>query len=158
MLGLTVIRLKDFTQQLFLKEGFDFFCLSEARFATSFTAVFDGKALSETADDPYIRWGQLRPVAFQLIRGRELPRSFSLVLVYPNEKAAAFLAAAGRETDPENLPSLYLNLRYRQEQLVLTTGISEKSFYPDFELPKLWDRQVLQILAELGLDDAVSAP
>lgn len=158
MLGLSVIRLKDFTQQLFLKEGFDFFFLSEARFATSFTAVFDGKAVGGGAISPYISWGQLRPIAFQLIRGRELPKSFSLVLLYPDEKTAALLAAAGRETDPENLPSLFLNLRYRQGQLNLTTGISEKSFYPDFELPKRWDRRVLDILAELGLSDAVSAP
>ena len=39
---------------------------------------------------------------------------------------------------------------------MLTTGISEKSFYPDFELPKRWDRQVLKILTELGLRDAVA--
>ena len=39
---------------------------------------------------------------------------------------------------------------------MLTTGISEKSFYPDFELPKLWDRQVLNILRELGLEETVS--
>ncbi len=155
MLGLTVTHLRDFTQHLFIKDSFDSFFLSEARFATSFTAEFDGKALSENAPQPYISWGQLRPVAFQLIRGKELPKSFSLVLVYPTEKTAALLAAAERETDPEMLPSLFINLRYRQEQLMLTTGVSEKSFYPDFGLPKLWDREVLKILAELGLEDAV---
>ena len=156
MLGLSVIRLKDFTRHLFVTDSFDAFYLSEARFATSFSAQFDGKSLSENAPSPYISWGQLRPLAFQLIKGRELPKSFSLVLVYPEEKTAALLAAAGREADPENLPSLFINLRYRQEQLMLTTGISEKSFYPDFELPKRWDRQVLKILTELGLRDAVA--
>ncbi|MBO4872593.1 MAG: hypothetical protein J5496_04170 [Lachnospiraceae bacterium] len=155
MLGLSVIRLKDFTRHLFVSDSFDDFYLSEARFATSFTASFDGKILSENAPSPYISWGRLRPLAYQLIKGKELPKSFSLVLVYPEEKTAALLAAAGREADPENLPSLFLNLRYRQEQLMLTTGISEQSFFPDFELPKLWDRQVLQILSERGLQDAV---
>ena len=156
MLGLSVTRLGEFTRHLFVKDSFDSFYLSEARFATGFTAQFDGKTLSENAPAPYISWGQLRPVAFQLIKGKELPRSFSLVLVYPDEKTAAFLAAAGRDADPETLPSLFINLRYRQEQLMLTTGISEKSFYPDFELPKLWDRQVLNILRELGLEETVS--
>ena len=156
MLGLSVTRLRDFTQHLFLKDSFDFFYLSEARFATVFTAQFDGRSLGEAAAVPYILWGQLRPLAFQLIRGKELPKSFSVVLVYPKEKTAAMLAAAGREALSEDLPSLYLNLNYRQEQLKLTTGISEKSFYPDFELPKLWDREVSAFLNALGLDEAVS--
>lgn len=156
MLGLSVTRLGEFTRHLFVKDSFDSFYLSEARFATSFTAQFDGKSLNDNAPAPYISWSQLRPVAFQLIKGKELPRSFSLVLVYPDEKTAAFLAAAGRDADPDTLPSLFINLRYRQEQLMLTTGISEKSFYPDFELPKLWDRQVLNILRELGLEETVS--
>lgn len=158
MLGITMTQLKPLTSLLFLQESFDDFDLAEARFVTEFSAEFDGRLPEEGENPAYIKWGRLRPLAFQLIRGETLPKSFSLVLVYPREKTRSLLLAAGREPSHEDLPSLFLNIRYRQEQMMLTTGISEKSFYPDFELPRLWDQALLRLLTDLGLRDLISRP
>ena len=158
MLGITMTQLKLITSLLFLRDSFDDFDLAEARFVTEFSAEFDGRIPEEGENSAYIKWGKLRPLAFQLIRGETLPKSFSLVLVYSREKTRDLLLSADRETPDSELPALFLNIRYRQEQMMLTTGISEKSFYPDFELPRLWDRAVLNLLSDLGLEEAISRP
>lgn len=158
MLGLNIIRLKDFTQHLFLRESFDDFNLAQARFVTSFSTTFDSR-LSDTEDDSaQVKWSRIRPLAFQLIRGEDLPRSFSLVLVSPGDKTLSLLEEANLSPAANQLPSLFLNIRYRQEQLMLTTGIHENSFIPNSELSRLWDKRVLEFLSALGLDEAISRP
>lgn len=158
MLGLNVTRLKDFTQHLFLRESFDEFDLAQARFVTDFSTSFDGR-LSDTEDTAVpVKWARIRPLAFDLIRGETLPRSFSLVLTYPREKTLSLLEGAGLAPGEHQLPALFLNIRYRQEQLMLTTGIHEKSFTPNSELSRLWDKTVLEIISALGLDEAISRP
>ena len=113
---------------------------------------------AEDAETPYIRWEQVRPLAFQLIKGKVPPQSFSLALVCPAGKTKALLAQGGEPADEDALPLLFLNIRYREEKLMLTTGVSEKTFRPHSGAGALWDRQVRRMLEELGLGDAISEP
>ena len=154
MLGLYVRKLKEFNRRLFLEDSFDGFFLSSARFATSCSVSIDGTAISRDAAEPYVRWGDVKAFAAQLVRGKA-PDSFQIVLILPKEKTAALLAAAGSSFTEEDLPLLFLNLQYRQEQLSLTTGISEKQFGQFPGLSSVWDRAVPGLLAEMGLDDTV---
>jgi hypothetical protein len=158
MLGIYIKTIRDFSRLLFLESAFDDFLLSEGRFVTSFTTDFDGSATAEDAETPYIRWEQVRPLAFQLIKGKVPPRSFSLALVCPAGKTKALLAQGGEPADEDALPLLFLNIRYREEKLMLTTGLSEKTFRPHSGAGALWDRQVRRMLEELGLGDAISEP
>ncbi|MBQ6075169.1 MAG: hypothetical protein IJK86_03345 [Lachnospiraceae bacterium] len=157
MLGIYIKTIRDFSRLLFLEPVFDDFLLAEGRFVTSFTTDFDGSATAEDVD-PYIRWEQVRPLAFQLIKGKVPPKSFSLALVYPSGKTKALLAQGGEPADEDALPLLFLNIRYREEKLMLTTGVSEKTFRPHSGAVALWDRQVRRMLEELGLGDAISEP
>lgn len=158
MLGLYVKTIRDFSRLLFLENSFDDFLLAEARFVTSFTTDFDGAATAEDAPAPYVRWEQVRALAFQLIKGKVLPRSFSISLIYPPDKTKALLTQGGEPADEDALPLLFLNIRYREEKLMLTTGVSEKTFRPHSGAGALWDRQVRRMLEELGLGDAISEP
>ncbi|MBO4838618.1 MAG: hypothetical protein J5493_04525 [Lachnospiraceae bacterium] len=154
MLGLYVKTIRDFSRLLFLEPAFDDFLLAEGRFVTSFTTDFDGSATAEDAA-PYIRWEQVKPLAFQLIKGKVPPKSFFLALIYPSNKTKALLAQGGEPAE-EALPLLFLNIRYREEKLMLTTGVSEKTFRPHSGTAALWDKQVLRLLEDLGLGDAIS--
>ena len=147
--------LRDFSRRLFLESFFDEYLLIKGRFVTAFTTEFEGSAPEENPSQPYIAWGQLKALAFQLIKGNVAPRSFSLVLAYPPEKTRALLSPEQRKGEPKELPLLLLNIRYREEKLLLSTGISEKSFNPHSQTAPLWDSQLLRILEELGLSEAI---
>ncbi len=151
MLGFHVQRLGPLTQQLFLGSAFDDFLVSEASFQTSFRSDFDGQLAEEGAAEPCIAWRQLKPIAYQLIKGKTLPRSFQIVFRLSNEKTAAFLTAVSSSFTPDEVRGLYLNLRYAREQLSITTGCQFAEFTMDRELEKAWDRQVTRFLEKVGV-------
>ena len=151
MLGLYVTQMGPLTQQLFLGAAFDDFLVSEASFQTSFRSEFDGQLAEEDAAEPCITWKQLRPIAYQLIKGKTLPRSFQIVFRLSNEKMAAFLAAISSPFTPQDVRGLFLNLRFAHKQLSLTTGCLFAEFSMDRELEKAWDKQVLRFLDKIGV-------
>ena len=80
MIGLNILDIKDFTEKLFKEETFDNFLVTEADFATSFSVSVDGRIAEPEEEDDFITWRTLRPLAFQIIKGKQLPRSFKIVL------------------------------------------------------------------------------
>ena len=152
MLGFYAQHLGDFTKALFASEAFDDFLVPEASFSTAFTTEIDGQLFGKEQTEPFVRWGVLRPIAYQLIRGKTLPRRFSLIFMLSREKTAAFLAAVQSDFAPEEVAGLYLNFRYAREQLSVTTGVSLKEFTPDRSLEQVWDKQMQAFLDRLGLE------
>ena len=163
MKSFTVKNLAGFLRQLFVEDSFDAFLVPEAVFVTGFTSSFDGrippnrtdaeekeKDASASSPDLYISWGQLKPLAQALVKGKTLPRSFSLVFTLSEAKTLAFLEAAGDPIPREMLGGLFLNIRYTREQLILTSGCSLRQFTPDRTLEQAWDRQLAGFLARLG--------
>ena len=158
--------IRDFSRLLFLEGSFDEYRLASGRFVTAFTTEFDGsrpepaeqdKAAGLDAPESHILWGQLKPLAFQLIKGTVPPKSFSLALIYHPEKTRGLMQEGIIKEEPSRLPLLLLNIRYREEKLLLTTGISEQGldFPSAARLMALWDRQVRALLEELGLSQAI---
>ena len=149
--------IRDFSRLLFLEASFDAYRLASGRFVTAFTTEFDGRGPEEEGSSDYILWGQVKPLAFQLIKGTVPPKSFSLALIHPSEKTRALLQEGNIKEEPGRLPLLLLNIRYREEKLLLTTGISEQGL--DFQnaarLMGLWDRHVRDLLEELGFSQAI---
>lgn len=156
MLGVYIRTIRDFSRLLFLENTFDEFLFAEGRFVTAFATEFNGASQEEDAALPYVRWAQVREAAFGLIRGKVAPRSFYVALVCPPDKTKALLAQGGEEAEEDDLPLLFLNIRYREEKLMLTTGVSEKTFRPGSAAPAIWDRQVRLLLGKLGLGNAIS--
>ena len=151
MLGFYAQHLGDFARSLFTSDSFDDFLVPEASFLTSFTTEIDGQLYGKENTEPFVRWGVLRPLAFQLIRGKTLPRGFTLVFMLSREKTAAFLAAVSSVFSSEDVAGLYLNFRYAREQLSVTTGAAMKEFTPDRSLEQAWDKQVQKFLDQLSL-------
>lgn len=159
MQGFYAKNLREFTKQLFLTDSFDAFLVPEASFVTGFTSSFDGRVPKPAEGEavpaePYVSWGVLRPTAFALIKGKTLPRSFSLVFMLSREKTEAFLTSCNAAFAPEEVGGLYLNVRYNGEKLAVTTGCALTVFSLDKSLEQAWDRQILNFLSRLGLEEA----
>ena len=138
--------LKGLTSRLFLKEDFDSLLLYEATFQTSAQIVIDGKrntsfySQEEQEALPvkdYLLWSELRPLGFQIIKGKHLPLSFRLIFLWPERNEEA---------------DLLLNLRYDQEKLLVITGTNYHSFTRDRSLEQEWDKEAARFLDRLGVD------
>ena len=107
--------LRAFTGALFRSERFDAFLLCEASFRTAFSLEIDGRRNKdwysaeeeqELGAEDFVRWGEVRELAFQAIRGKKAPKAFRLVLRLNRQESTAFLAESGSRLRPEEVSGL----------------------------------------------------
>ena len=139
--------LRAFTGALFRSERFDAFLLCEASFRTAFSLEIDGRrnkdwysAEEEQAlgSEDFVRWGEVRELAFQAIRGKKAPKAFRLVLRLNRQ-------------GPEEVSGFYWNLQYEEKTLRLVSGVSVTAFPGDKALEQLWDQATVARLRAMGL-------
>ncbi|MBQ5951059.1 MAG: hypothetical protein IJL66_02785 [Lachnospiraceae bacterium] len=161
MNALLVKSVKPFTAQLFLRETFDRFLLQEAVFVTDFTTTLDGRVIREglseeelkALPDPFLLpWSRIRPLAFQVIKGDKLPRSFHIVLGLARPQIEALLRKDGVDFPAEQVGGLFLNIRYEDARLTLITGTALTAFTLDKSVENLWDKSVRAFLAQKEID------
>ena len=153
-------KLREFNRHLFAETTFDAFLVPEAHFVTSFRTDFSGKPSEASSADgarenvpsesSCADWAAIRPLALSLVRGTP-PKSFSVVLKLPDDQVEKVLAAAGLSDEAASVSGLYLNIRYAKEELVLTSGCTQKTFSLDKSGEKAWDRYLEVFLSRLGL-------
>lgn len=142
MIGLQIADIKDFTTKLFLRETFDSFEVTEAEFVTNFRVAIDGHRTEPEKGQRFAGWSAVRPLAFQIIRGRELPHSFRIVLRLSDANTANTLTSVGLPYTVEDIGGLFLNLRYEHKQITAVTGCSFQTFTLDKTLEQEWDQVI----------------
>lgn len=157
MTALQITDLKHFMNSL-LKTGlFDHFLLQEATITQAVSYSIDGKIHPDffSEEDPdaaelqgleYMPFSHIRPVCFDLIRGKKRPLSFRFVFRLSPKNQESTLAQAGTSFSMEDISAMYLNLTYKNNMLTCTTGISYRMFSTDRSLEQEWDRLVTLFL------------
>ena len=139
MVACKVIDIKGFMAKLLLKEIFDEFLVIEAEISTDIRFSIDGHiqeeffTIEEREELPKERialWKRLRPICFELIKGKKTPKNMKIVFRY-------------REEDIEGL---YLHIRYEKESLYCITGVSMRIFTMEKGLEHSWDKKVQEFL------------
>ena len=153
MLALKITDIKDFTNKLFIGEVFDRFWLNEASFTTFSTFTIDGKLQQDFYDSDekeiltssgrtYALWRDLKPYCFSIIRGKRTPLCFKIVFQFPPEKFFS-KSPEGSHPSPE-VSGLFLNVQFKNQLLICTTGVSLKTFVPGVKPDSLWDTKILE--------------
>jgi hypothetical protein len=93
-------------------------------------------------------FSMLRSNCFDLIKGKRTPASFRFVFLLSPENLKNTLASVSSSYTPEDITGIYLNIKYQNQLLTLTTGISYRIFSTDKSLEKEWDRLVLRFLLQ----------
>lgn len=129
--------------RLLTKEDFDDYYLVEAAIVGANSFIIDGKKQAEFFDSDdeelleggaYRKWGRIKNICRDIIRGKKTPLKISIVL--SNDINVEYL----------------LMLRYDGEKIRLVTGTSLKSFSLDKGPEKEWDQQAGMLLSSLGID------
>ena len=165
MIALTIEETRPFMAALLTKDLFDRFLLREATVVTFCTYTIDGswqKAYfgdDEPADSDSPRrpaasltpWSYLRAHVFDLIKGQHTPLSMKLVFQYPADLTEALLEKENLSSALPSVYGLYLNLRFENGKILLTTGSAQQSFPPSHDVDHAWDRAVKDLLTDAGL-------
>lgn len=153
MTALELVDIKDFMNKLLGTDLMDHFLMPEAVITTYVTHTIDGHThpdfysptddgYDQLCEDTICPFSLLRPVCFQLMKGRRTPLSFQFVFQLSPENQKRTVERSGCNFRPEDISGMYLNLRYQDKRLICTTGISYRSFSLDKSLEQEWDRLV----------------
>ncbi|MBO4390604.1 MAG: hypothetical protein J5825_07075 [Lachnospiraceae bacterium] len=162
MISLTVSSVPVFTKALFVGNVFDQFLLSEAVFATTASFTIDTTDIPSSGEeepDEIIRnWGLYRHIAFEIIRGKKLPRSFRITLAASPEMLSEITETENGffKENPELIDALTMNIYYKDQKIRITTSTSLKVFSMEQNrLDHIWDQYVSAFLElnEIDFED-----
>lgn len=167
MIALQIEDTKDFTSKLFLQEIFDPFWVVDGSIQTHCTFLLDGhlnrdfyssEELEEShmENQPFVCWRQLRPLCFDLIKGKKTPLSFKFSFRLSDSNTEKLLLQSGVPFSPADVAGLFLNIRYKDRAILLTTGSSLRLFTPDKSLDQAWDSMVQRFLKQKEIGFMVS--
>lgn len=164
MLACKIKDIKSFTSKLLIKEDFDKFAVSEAVIMTYNSFIVDGHLRKEHFSDEeweamsgerFSMWETIKPFCFQAIKGKKTPESFKIVLLLSETEKNVFfdkLDEKPANITAANINGLFLNIKYENGELYITTGTSLSIFVIDKTLDNAWAAYVKRFLSEHEID------
>lgn len=153
MLALNIIDIKTFMNQLLIGNTFDSFEMTETVITTFNTFTIDGKLHRDFFDTDtcdildqsgidYSFWKEIKPYCYSIIRGKHTPLYFKIVFQLPEKQVQKLLQSQNSRISSELVSGMFINLQYKNKELLCTTGIALKTFIPDKSLEQQWDEMV----------------
>lgn len=170
MIALSITDVKGFMKQLLTMESFDNFLVLEAVISTATTFTIDGRLNKEFTDestdinndisdadsdpsaDSLQTWGKVRPICFELIKGKRLPLYFKVVLQLSGVNTGRFLSSIDTSFSRNDVSGLYMNISFDRKELRIVSGTSVKTFSMDKSLDQEWDNMVKRFLTKNNIE------
>ncbi len=137
MLAFTVYDTKKIMAYLLKGDIFDHFVFRQGEIysfaAFTINGAKDESLLTEEDSEPHCLWEEIKPIVFETVKGKRLPKSMKLVFSLPKEKTNRY----------PNAKAVFLNLLFREGALLCTTSVAEETFSLEQKATKLWDEDVL---------------
>ena len=150
MLAVRITDTRDFMKKLLTQDLFDTFLFSEGTVTTFTTFTIDGTWHPDYFEEQKVdslTWGLIRPVFFDLIKGKHTPASFRIVLRLSGSNTESLLASSGLPMEASQIAGLFLNLNYQNNTVTCTTGTSLRIFTLDKALDRVWDDMVMKFFS-----------
>lgn len=159
MIALELTDIKDFMNKLLRSEVFDHFLLQEAMITSSATYTINGQITKGFYSDEEIQelhlegcrflpFSMLKGNCFDLIKGKKTPSAFRFVFLLSPTNMEKTIASVGSSYKASDITGMYINLKYQNQLLSLTTGIAYNVFSTDKTLENEWDKMVVKFLKQ----------
>ena len=162
MKAFTISEIRNFMSQLLLKDTFDHLNLLELTLTTNITYTIDGALhpdfydageaeLLKAREESHVRWSEVRPFCFSLIKGKHTPLGFHFTFQLSSENTEKLLRQSDSSFSPADVNGLVLNIRFENGSLTCTTGTCLNVFTLDKSLDQAWDRMVQKFFLQQNL-------
>ena len=162
MLALKINDVKSFMNQLLIGGTFDSFPMTEASVTTYNTFSIDGWINRDFFDTDtqdilarnnivYSSWKEIKPFCRSIIRGKLLPLHLKIIFQFMPEQVASVLHKEIYTEADASIRGFFLNIQYKNQTLLCTTGVSMQSFTMDKSQERLWDETVLDFFRQLNV-------
>ncbi len=159
MIALELTDIKDFMNKLLRSEVFDHFLLQEAVITSIATYTINGQITKGFYSDDEIKdlhlegcrflpFSMLKGNCFDLIKGKKTPSAFRFVFLLSPTNMEKTITSVGSSYKSSDVTGMYINLKYQNQLLSLTTGIAYNVFSTDKTLESEWDKMVVKFLKQ----------
>ena len=163
MIALKISNIKIFMEKLLTSEVFDHFQVEEVTIETFNTFSIDGHinkdffagSEDETSNNnnrSFSLWSELRPICLSLIKGKRTPISFKFILHADDATKETVISKSESDLAPFSL-TLGVNIKFTNNELILTTGTAYNVFTLDKSAEKAWDNYFPSFLESCGIDN-----
>lgn len=158
MITESITDIKTFMSALLIGDAFDRFLVTDITLTSYNTFHIDGhikKAFFspeeyEAMGSPELSaWKDLKPICYQLIKGRRTPLSFKMIFCLSKEDTVSFLAEQGLTEFSGTVNGLFVNIKYENGTLSYVTGTSLSVFTVDKTLEHCFDKYISKIISTL---------
>lgn len=137
---------KDFMNCLLKSDSFDEFEIFSLNINTLVSISIEGAInrdfLEEETDRYYCTWQELKPIVYNIIKGKKAPSQMKIVMSMPR-KALQQLHS--------NCKTAFLNIIYENDIVTFTTGSSQINFSLDKTHENAWNKYVEDFFKGLGI-------
>lgn len=157
MIALELTEIKLFMNKLLCNEIFDNFLLQEATIQGDISYHIEGALHTDfySAEEleqeqlaglSFIPYGRVRTKCFDLIKGKRTPSFFKFVLLLSPKNLQNTLQQTGSSLTIQDVSAAFINIKFQNNKLILTTGISYRIFTTDKSLEHEWDNLMKRFL------------
>ncbi|SEL45907.1 hypothetical protein SAMN04487770_110120 [Butyrivibrio sp. ob235] len=154
MIALQIKNTRQFMSVLLASEVFDEFLLESAELQIANTYTIDGHVNreffgddSEKPEYELSKWSELKPVCYELIKGKNTPVSFKFIMCAAPPRKDELLPDDLRQI----VSSLVFILKFKEGHITLTTGAALSGFTLDKSYEKIWDDYMKRFLDSVGI-------
>ena len=162
MTSFHITELKNFMGKLLGTDCFDSFLLEQASVSTFAEYAIDGRInpdfyTKKEREDPQIcpydfaAWSAVRPLCFEIIKGKRSPSRFKFVLHLKPEYVPGVLKGADPSLTADQVRALVLTVKYDRNEACAVTGTAFSTFVMDKTLDAQWDKTMRQFLTRKGI-------
>lgn len=150
MIVINLPEIKKFMSSLLKSDFFDSFEVRRVTIQTFSKVEIDGTLCKEFYDEDeqkdyeglyFSSWGKIKPIVYELIKGKKMPKLLKIILSVPEKKLAEI---------HENASSLFININFEDNSLCLITGASQKNFSLDKSVDNSFDEFVFNLLKDFN--------
>ena len=99
----------------------------------------------------YTSWKNIKTFAFSIIKGRKVPELLKITFVLPEAVVAKLILDNDLNFDPDCVNGLFLNVRYQDGSVTMTTASSLSTFTLDRSLDEAFERYIINFLSDADI-------
>lgn len=101
----------------------------------------------DTEERYFIKWSEIKKVIFNIIKGSRKPKNMKIVFSLDDKSINSLCDSAG---------AMFLNMNYNNEkninELIFTTGVSQKVFSLEKKEEKIWEDYVIKFFEQNNIN------
>lgn len=143
-------------------EAFDAWEVAEVKITAKVSYVIDGHvtpgyltaeemAAENIPPGGCIPFGSVRPLCFEMIKGKRTPQSFRFTFLCSKKQMQQMIREEQLQISPEDVVNLTMNITFHQGELLVTTSCLERTFSLDKSLAYAWDTWVKEFFHEMEI-------